>query len=769
MKNPQRKLISAAIALAFAAGSAHAVLERVGPINSAPTVGGFPAWYQDSTGLTLEFCDPKDVLEVAGGWCVVTTPEVPVLPEVYPTRFFDEHFYTRAGATMTTAGGSVAVLDLGIEAVAQNVPAAGGNITFSRIRVKLTAVPVSGIYRFIHPYGEESLEGVAGERIFFTNDVGIGADGDFSGALTSRLGPFLLPSASPGGAELPAVAGPGVGNLRKYIADPARLGPATGSTLPYFTDSTGALRNHNIFRIEGPFGSNLGGQGIDYIETTNFSLAGRLFTAAIPGRVDVDRASYARDASGNKLDVYARAFQTTSGRMPAQPKPAAIAPQLSFFPASCAGTVDAFGTVHPPFSAPAGASETVLSADGQLRWGQAQFEVLPTNVCVQDITATDALGNRVPTFVMAPVTDQVTVTTADYDPAAQTLTLAASSSDVTVPPVLSAVYGTYRGDLANNQLVIQGVTVPPANVRVLSSAQGSTQYAVTTRIGAAALNPVAADDAFTFDEDAPQILSLLANDTDVAGGTMTLMTVPTLGTAVLNPDGSVSYTPRLNANGTDSFTYKVTVGTKITNIATVTLNINPVNDAPTAFNDSLTTAVNAVNVPVTINLLANDTDPDGAADVVAAVNVTPLATNPPGASFTVAGGFATFSAPSTGTYRFTYNAQDASGATSANAATVTVTIPAPPPAETIGVTLSQYVTSKSNLQVQGTVSPIVSEALTFAFVNAAGTVLGNAGTANSDNAGKWQVNSTIALPAGTTAVRITTGKGTVRTQALIIK
>ena len=52
----------AALALALATSSfcAHAVLERAGPVNIAPSVGGFPAWYQDTTGIALEFCDPKN-------------------------------------------------------------------------------------------------------------------------------------------------------------------------------------------------------------------------------------------------------------------------------------------------------------------------------------------------------------------------------------------------------------------------------------------------------------------------------------------------------------------------------------------------------------------------------------------------------------------------------------------------------------------------------------------------------------------------------------
>ena len=87
-----------------------------------------------------------------------------------------------------------------------------------------------------------------------------------------------------GGVFTPT-AYPNTGKL--YIADPARLGPVTGSPQPDFIDSTGATRNHNIFRIEGPAGSNLGGPGIDFIETTDFNLMGRVFTDSIPGRVTV--------------------------------------------------------------------------------------------------------------------------------------------------------------------------------------------------------------------------------------------------------------------------------------------------------------------------------------------------------------------------------------------------------------------------------------------------------------------------------------------------
>src|SRR3954471_13495013 len=247
-----RALVLSVLALT---SSAHAALERVGPINPDPKVGSFPAWYQDKTGTAIEFCAPINQAEVDGGYCHVLTGDV-YPPEVFPTNFFDEHFYFAAGADLTPATGGRALLVLALESAFGAGVAQGEQIMFSRTPLPLEPLPATGTYRFIHPYGEDSIEGVAGDRIFSTDDVGIGAVGDFSGALTSRLGPFLLPSNTPGGAELPASTGPIPGKL--YIADPGRSGPVTGSTLPNFIDSTGASRNHNLFRIEGPVGSNLG-------------------------------------------------------------------------------------------------------------------------------------------------------------------------------------------------------------------------------------------------------------------------------------------------------------------------------------------------------------------------------------------------------------------------------------------------------------------------------------------------------------------------------
>ncbi len=69
---------------------------------------------------------------------------------------------------------------------------------------------------------------------------------------------------------------------------------------------------------------------------------------------------------------------------------------------------------------------------------------------------------------------------------------------------------------------------------------------------------------------------LLANDTDVDTATLAHCDPrdrPSHGTLTLNPDGSFTYVPDPNYNGTDTFTYQVSDGTTTSAPVTVTLNV----------------------------------------------------------------------------------------------------------------------------------------------------------------------------------------------------
>ncbi|EMD99136.1 hypothetical protein B381_15848, partial [Stutzerimonas stutzeri NF13] len=99
--------------------------------------------------------------------------------------------------------------------------------------------------------------------------------------------------------------------------------------------------------------------------------------------------------------------------------------------------------------------------------------------------------------------------------------------------------------------------------------------------------PQATDDSLQAVEDTPVTFlasELLGNDSDDDGNGLTIASVTSGagGTAVLNADGSVTFTPNANFNGTADFTYTVSDGTQISAPATVTVEVAAVNDAPVA-------------------------------------------------------------------------------------------------------------------------------------------------------------------------------------------
>ncbi len=124
--------------------------------------------------------------------------------------------------------------------------------------------------------------------------------------------------------------------------------------------------------------------------------------------------------------------------------------------------------------------------------------------------------------------------------------------------------------------------------------------------------PVAVADAQTTSEDTPLVVGtpgVLGNDTDSDGNTLTavLNTGPSHGSLALNANGSFTYTPTRDFNGTDTFTYHANDGKVDSNVATVTITVSPVNDPPAANNQSVTTAEDTSKA---ITLTGSDADGD---------------------------------------------------------------------------------------------------------------------------------------------------------------
>lgn len=146
----------------------------------------------------------------------------------------------------------------------------------------------------------------------------------------------------------------------------------------------------------------------------------------------------------------------------------------------------------------------------------------------------------------------------------------------------------------------------------------STSNAATVRLAITRTNqaPIAVGDTFSVGEDGVLHVpanGVLANDTDADGDGLapTLVAGPSHGTLTLQADGSFDYTPAANYYGLDEFTYSVSDGVLTSAVATVSLDIIAVNDAPVAGNDTLGLAEDgSLNIAAT-TLLANDSDIDG--------------------------------------------------------------------------------------------------------------------------------------------------------------
>ena len=196
----------------------------------------------------------------------------------------------------------------------------------------------------------------------------------------------------------------------------------------------------------------------------------------------------------------------------------------------------------------------------------------------------------------------------------------------------------------------------------------SDAVAVTLTVAPVNDAPVAADDAAATDEDVPVSGNVIDNAADAEGDALTAALVggPSHGSLDLAADGSYAYTPVANFSGTDSFTYRVSDGRASSGIATVTLVVAPVNDAPVAADGQSATDE---DVPVSGNVIESSADADGDALTAALLGGPSNGT----LDFAADGSFTyTPAADFFGTDSFTYLVSD--GMASSNVATLTLIV-----------------------------------------------------------------------------------------------
>jgi hypothetical protein len=217
----------------------------------------------------------------------------------------------------------------------------------------------------------------------------------------------------------------------------------------------------------------------------------------------------------------------------------------------------------------------------------------------------------------------------------------------------------------------------PDSFRYKANDGALDSYFATVNIIVNAL-PVAVNDSYSTDEDVPLTVAapgVLTNDSDADGNPLTAIWLsgptPAQGTLVLSGNGAFTFTPTLNFNGSATFTYMVNDGAGNSNVATVTITVNAVNDPPVAVNDSYSVNEDTPLAVVSPGLLTNDTDVE-TIPLTVAIKVT----DPLHGTIIAWGGNGSFTyMPNLnwfGVDSFTYKAND--GALDSNVATVSITV-----------------------------------------------------------------------------------------------
>ncbi len=235
-----------------------------------------------------------------------------------------------------------------------------------------------------------------------------------------------------------------------------------------------------------------------------------------------------------------------------------------------------------------------------------------------------------------------------------------------------------------------GETATDSFTYAISDGHGGTSTGTAT-ITVAGVNvaPVAIIDRAAASAGSSVTLNVLANDTDTnlhdVLSVQSVNLTGTQGSAVVNPDGTVTYTAGGNLSylgtgrtATDSFTYTVADGHGATSTGTAQVTVAGTWNPPVAAADN---AVTDAQHAVTINSLANDTDPQaGVVLNIAALDITgtdgSVVLNQDGTvTYTPGAAFAGLVAGTATTDSFAYTLSDGHGGTSTATVTVKVTAP----------------------------------------------------------------------------------------------
>lgn len=582
MLNMRTQALVIALGLAGIVGTTHAALQAVDPGPYTAATGYFPLYYEDTAATTLDLCLSK-AESVNGPMCVLlANPGIfdPAELTLFPFNFPDESFYFTADAEVVGGGVDIQYGAALEAAFGGGVPAPADQIVFARIRIRGDVLQ-TGTYTVTHPYGTELIDVTAvgnGREINLTRDIGIGAPGDFDGALGGDIGPFLR-----------SVNGPYVAGGETFIGDPNIFETVTGGP------------NGNVVRVQGP-------NGLD-VQTDLFAVSGRIWDGLRPTNVAVERSTYRRAfGPGFVVETAIDTFANT--------------------PDSATASVCYLRRITSPTC-------RVMDPDGAGGFHLQDTGLLPTSnpPAYVIVTATDdtAVPPTTPTSLASALIDVVAITRAEYDQNTDTLIVEAVSSDeVGVPDLGVLGFGAMQviaGSATVQRLRVEGVAEPPPQVTVFSTFGGRDVEPVAV-VPAIPPNtdPVAIDDAATTAEDTPVAIDVLADngfgtDSDPDGDPLTVTAVFNVVNGSVTRTGSlVTFTPTADFVGLGGFSYSISDGNGGIATANASVGVTAVNDAPRITSQPVTVA--AVGVPYSYDVQASD--PDAGDTLAYSLDVSPV-------------------------------------------------------------------------------------------------------------------------------------------------
>ncbi|MEY8875861.1 MAG: hypothetical protein AB9M60_05085 [Leptothrix sp. (in: b-proteobacteria)] len=435
----QKSSLTVAACLALASSSLFAAVcatDPATPFTAGPLdpLSKFSTWVVDSNGVGLQTC--LDAVDSQGNPppCIFT----PVVPgNAYSAAIGRgvEAFYYLANSKFTTPGANAmsVVMVMGMEsAFLSPTPVDGAQTQFSRLRIRIN-VSTKGTYTIEHPWGTKTFtvtqllkagNGQNRDEISDVTDVVFAPDAPSPGLVTPFLkwDPASLPLAPAG-----------------YLGDGLTLHSVTGS----------------------PCG-------------TNFVRITAVDDKGAPMNIDPTN-----DDGDNDSHTYTYKLFTIQGKLAPQTiTPLAVG--SAYYSRAAGVQTSVFADASP--SAAVSADGLPMATDGKGRFyltTPVASGVPPTTVVVaaQDRTKPSVINSQT-----IPVTDLVTVTRADAvcsktAPRACTLTVEASSSDVTGAPVLTL--GHYNVPLTGGTVTLSNLPSVPGDVSVGSSFNGVGSKPVT--------------------------------------------------------------------------------------------------------------------------------------------------------------------------------------------------------------------------------------------------------------------------------------------------